>query len=222
MAAPPVVTCIVHSRVPEAADYEKALKRAGINVVSTSSAGALADFIFSASGKSVAFIVSPTGALTPEAAERAAKMNITFRNSYLVSLSGGLPMMPQTPGPWDRSPPRMIGMSGNVGDAVRFMLGTTCKVAGIELPVKPLAAHDAPPTAAELVDALAAFPGVPSTAAATALLCASGTLADLACAPPQALAAVGGLDLQQAESLAAAFQQPSQLMMPAAVTYKLV
>ena len=218
--APPVVTCIVHSRVPEAADYEKALKRAGINVVSTSSAGALADFIFSVSGKSVAFIVSPTGALTPEAAERAAKMNITFRNSYLLSLSGGLPMMPQTPGPWDRSPPRMIGMSGNVGDAVRFMLATTCKVAGIPLPVQ-LAAHT-PPTAAELVDALAAFPGVPSTAAATALLCASGTLADLACAPPQALAAVGGLDLHQAESLAAAFQQPSQLMMPAAVTYKLV
>ena len=215
------VTCVMHERVPNAAAYEDALKADKcVHVVKCSSAGMPADFICRTGRKSVAFLVLPTGTLAPEAAERAAKLRTSFEMSCCVSLSGILPALPVAGSP---SSPIWVAFSGDAGDAVRYMLHLT---RGLPQDVQPQPAErPAPPlpTAAALVDAVAQLPGVPTKAAATALLCASGTLGDLASAAPQELAAVGaGLDPAQADALAAAFQQPSPLVMHVApVAYKI-
>ena len=215
------VTCVMHTRVPNAAAYKSALEADEcVRVVECSSAGMPADFICRTGRKSVAFLVSPTGTLAPEAAARAAKLRSSFEMSVCVSLSGVLPTWPVAGSP---SPPIWIAFSGDAGDFARFMLHLT---RSLPQDVQPQpAARPAPPlpTAAALVSAVAQMPGVPTKAAATALLCASGTLGDLASASPQELAAVGaGLDPAQANALAAAFQQPSPLVMHVApVAYKI-
>lgn len=214
MAALPI-TCIMRARMPNAKGYTHAFKSdEAVRVVPSESEDA-PDFIFNTKTTagvifSVAFIVTPNGTLAPEVAARAAKMNARFHTSYVVSLSGVLPAV--------RAPPRSVALSGNASDAVCFMLTTVRNLAGITRPVRP--PEPVPPSADSLVDAVVAMPGVPSKGASTVLLCASGTLGDLACAPPQALAAVGGLTMAQAESLGAAFQQPSQMIMPGATSYK--
>ena len=215
MAGAPV-TCVMHARVPMpcAAVYTRALAGEGVRVVHSASEGASADFIVSTSGVSVGFIVSPGSTLAPEAAARAAKMDASFRNSWVLFL-GGAPASPD----WVASPRRWLAVSGDANDAVRIMLAVARGQATLQPAERPA---PQPLSAAALVDAVAAFPGVPSKEAAMALLCASGTLSDLACAPPHALAAVARLAPADAETLAAAFQHPSPLMLPAAVAYTVV
>ena len=216
MAAPPV-TCVMHTRVPNAKAYTRALEAdKSVRVVPCPSEGVSADFICSTGGISVAFVVTPTGTVTSEAAARVAKMRACFKYSYGVSLSGVLPA--------DASP-NWVALSGDAGDAARFMLDMARKLVAmqpqaVQTPAQPTAVKQ--PTANQLVDAVVQMPGVETKAAATALLCASNTLGHLASAKPHQLATVGGITLQQAEAFAAACQQPSQLVMHASpVSYKI-
>jgi hypothetical protein len=210
------VTVVMHARVPSAEAYARAFAADGARVVRGSGDGAPADFICSTCGLSVAFLVSPGGALAPEAAARAAKMAAGFRASFVVHLGAPLPASA-----WASTPPRpsWLALCGDAGDAARAMLALARALAAAppaERPPPPL------PNAAALVAAVAALPGVPGPAEATALLCASSTLADLACAPPHALAAVARLTPAAADALAATFQRPSPLVLPAGVAYAVV